>query len=56
MVTSHATDFFRDFFPMAYRFLSCSTRSTALIKLLVQKPHFFKGGGGVGRRGSVNIK
>lgn len=45
---------------MAYRFLSSSTRSIALNKLLVQKTLFFfliKGrGGGVGRRGSVNIK
>lgn len=44
---------------MAYRFLSSSTRSTALNKLLVQKTHFFKrvgGGWGVGRRGSVKYQ
>lgn len=40
---------------MAYRFLSSSTRSIHSFKLLVQKTLFLRGGG-LGRRGSVNIK
>lgn len=44
---------------MTYRFLSCSTRTTALNKLLVQKKPIFLikvGGGGCRETGSVNIQ